>query len=148
MQSASGGGGVTGDQVIGFIGTAATTLDYAYTANEALKEIGVGVIKLGATATRVLGSAGYVAAGANTYLNYKSMQYGEISGERFSYRTAATVAAIGVGVYFGAVPAALVGGLGWTGEKMYDAATYLWYETSWQISNFENALKSGWYPGK
>ncbi|HVW98377.1 MAG TPA: hypothetical protein VHA56_20590 [Mucilaginibacter sp.] len=51
----------------------------------------------------------YVGAPLNTYLDYKSMQNGEIGAGRFSYRTAGTAVGIGVGAYFGA----LVSGLGW-----------------------------------
>ncbi len=76
------------------------------------------------------------------------MQKGAISGVRFSYRTVGTGVAIGVGIYVSAVPGAIVGGTFWAGEQVYDGLKYCWDQTFNFIQDFENGLKSGWYPGR
>ena len=103
---------------------------------------------LGGT-TKVIGKSGYVAAAAGTYLDYKAMQSGEISGGRFSYRTVGTGIGLGVGISFGAIPGAVVGGLSWAGEQMYDGAVFAIDKIGQFFDNVENAMRSGtWLPGQ
>lgn len=149
IASAAGQGGINVDKVVGYVGAIAATIDYTYTANEVLKEISTKAVNVGAKTGKVLGSAGYVAAGASTYINYRSMNDGEISTSLFSYRTVGTGVAIGVGIYVGAVPAALVGGSVWVGEQMYNGVSLAIDKINQFCNDFNTAVSSGkWYPGK
>ncbi len=97
---------------------------------------------------KVMGAAGYAGAALNTYVDYKSMKNGEIGEGRFTYRTAGTAVGVGVGVYFGAIPGTIVGGLGWAGEKSYDGFMIWLDATSKYVSDFNRGLSNGWYPGR
>jgi hypothetical protein len=155
----------------GGLGTANDWLGYAGYGEAGLSGVQMGMIeyrqslsissKIGtfsnfSTAYRALGTTGkvlggaatYVGAPLNTYMDYKSMQSGEIGGGRFSYRTAGTAVGIGVGAYFGAIPGAVIGGGFWAGEKMYDGYMYWQTQMSIYLTNFENGLKNGWVPGR
>jgi uncharacterized protein RhaS with RHS repeats len=101
---------------------------------------------VGITGKVLGGAATYVGAPLNTYLDYKSMQNGEIGAGRFSYRSAGTAIGIGVGFYFGAVPGATVGGLGWSGEKSYDAFNTWLDATAKYITDFNRAVSNGGRP--
>lgn len=103
-------------------------------------------------ASKTLGGVGYVGGGIGVYLDYKSLQSGEISLGRFGYRTGSLVASIytgaAIGGPWGAVGGAAVGGISIGCEYIYDNMLQpLWREVNYQIWNFENALKNGWYPG-
>lgn len=107
---------------------------------------GLGVV------SKISGRVGYVGGGLGTYLDYKSMQSGEIGIGRFGYRTGSFAAAIyagaAIGGPWGVVGGAAVGGISIGSEYIYDNMLQpLWREVNYQIYNFENALKNGWYPG-
>jgi RHS repeat-associated protein len=124
----------------------------------------IGTFSKFSSTYRLLGSTGKILGGASTYvgaplsigLDYSAMQNGQISGGRFAYRTTGTLSSIGGGALigsayggpWGAAGGALIGASFVAGEYIYNGATYIWNETLWQISNFENAIKSGWYPGR
>ena len=76
------------------------------------------------------------------------MENGEIGEGRFTYRTVGTAIGVGAGVYFGAIPGAIVGGLGWASEKSYDGFMGWLDATSKYVSDFNRGLSNGWYPGK
>lgn len=137
---------IDGDKV-GFVGTVATIVDYGYTGNELLKDIGNKSITFGAKTGKVLNSAEYFAAGASTSLDYKSMKCGEISGSIFSYRTVGTGIGVGVGIYVGAVPGTIVGGAFWAGEQMYNGIIFSIDKLSQLSNDFNRAVGSGtWHP--
>ncbi|OJW17962.1 MAG: hypothetical protein BGO48_15380 [Mucilaginibacter sp. 44-25] len=94
------------------------------------------------------GAATYIGAPLNTYIDLKSMQNGEIGLGRFSYRTTSTFLGIGVGYYFGPIPGAIVGGLGWATEKSYDGFMIWLNATGKYVSDFNRGLSNGWYPGR
>ncbi len=104
-------------------------------------------------ASKTLGRVGYAAAGVGVYLDYKSMKSGEISIGRFGYRTGSLGASVGTGAAvggpWGAAAGALVGGVSIGAEYVYDSFLVpIGREISYQIWNFEKALKNGWYPGR
>jgi hypothetical protein len=100
-------------------------------------------------AGKLIGGAGtYVAAPVSVYSDYQSMQGGEIGAGRFTYRTAGTAGGIAVGAYFGTVPAIVVGGSWWAGEKAYNGFMKWIDTTSRFIVDFNRAASNGWYPGK
>ncbi|WP_345104992.1 RHS repeat-associated core domain-containing protein, partial [Mucilaginibacter panaciglaebae] len=103
---------------------------------------------VGVTGKVLGGAATYVGAPLNTYLDYRSMQSGKIGAGRFSYRTAVTATGIGVASYFGPIPGAIVGGLGWAGEKSYNGFMLWLNATSKYLSDFNRGLSNGWYPGR
>jgi len=47
---------------------------------------------------------------------------------------------------WGAAGGALIGAGFVAGEYIFNGVKYIWTETIWHISNFEKAIKSGWYP--
>ena len=111
---------------------------------------------LGTTSKALGGAANWAGAPLTIYLDYGSMQSKEISTKRFAYRTSGTISSIGVGAAigsafggpYGAAGGAIISGGFMAGEYIYDGVNYIWDETLRQISNFENAIKSGWYPGR
>ena len=111
---------------------------------------------LGTSSKALGGAANWAGAPLTTYLDYSAMQNGEISGARFAYRTTGTVSSIGGGAAigwafggpYGAAGGAIIGAGFVAGEFVYDGVRNAWNLTINQISNFENALKSGWYPGR
>lgn len=122
----------------------------------------IGTFSKFSSTYRLLGTTGKVLGGASSYvgaplsigLDYNAMQTGQISGSLFAYRTTGTVTSIGGGALigsayggpWGAVGGVLIGAGFIAGEYIYNGAKYIWNETLWQISNFENAINSGWYP--
>jgi hypothetical protein len=124
----------------------------------------VGTFSKFSSTYRLLGTIGKVLGGASTYvgaplsigLDNSAMQNGQISGGLFAYRTTGTLSSIGGGTLigsayggtWGAAGGALIGASFVAGEYIYNGTKYIWNETLWQISNFENAIKSGWYPGR
>uniref|UniRef100_UPI00262643C6 hypothetical protein n=1 Tax=Hydrotalea sp. TaxID=2881279 RepID=UPI00262643C6 len=124
----------------------------------------IGTFSKFSSTYRLLGTTGKVLGGASTwvgaplsiYLDYNAMQNGQISGGLFTYRTTGTLSSIGSGALigsayggpWGAAGGALIGAGFVAGEYIYNGAKYIWNETLWQISNFENAIKSGRYPGR
>ncbi|MDD4972400.1 MAG: FG-GAP-like repeat-containing protein [Paludibacter sp.] len=104
-------------------------------------------------ASRSLGYVGYAGGLTGVYLDYKSLQSGEIGLGRFGYRTGSLGLSIytgaAIGGPWGAVGGAAVGGFSIGAEYIYDSVLQpLWREVNYQIWNFENALKNGWYPGR
>ncbi|EOZ96875.1 ATP binding protein [Indibacter alkaliphilus LW1] len=104
-------------------------------------------------ASKTLGRVGYAGAGVGVYLDYKSMQSGEISAGRFGYRTGSLGVSVGTGAAvggpWGAAAGATVGGISIGAEYVYDNFLVpVGREIRYQIWNFENALKNGWYPGR
>ncbi len=103
-----------------------------------------------------LGTIGYASAGVNTYVDYNSMRNGEISGGRFAYRTYGTYSSMVWGTVigselggpWGAVAGTTVGGGFWATEMMYDGYMQWRQQMSAYLANFENALRSGWLPGR
>ena len=133
------------DNTVGYLGTFATTIDYAYTANITLNEIGVSTLKLGTKGKILLGSAGYIAAGASTIIDYRDPK---ISASRFSYRFVGNAAALGVGYFSGiAVAGALTGGTFWAGEQTYDALIFCRNQYLQFSNDLNNAIQNGWRPG-
>ncbi|WP_439481639.1 DUF6443 domain-containing protein [Cyclobacterium plantarum] len=103
--------------------------------------------------SRILGRVGYTGAGLGVYLDYKSMKRGEISKGRFSYRTGGLAVSIftgaSVGGPWGAAAGAAVGGVTIGAEYILDNMLVpLGEEINYQMWNFENAIKNGWYPGR
>lgn len=104
-------------------------------------------------ASKTLGRVGYAGGGIGVYLDYKSLQSGEIGLGRLGYRTGSLGASIytgaAIGGPWGAAGGAAVGGISIGCEYIYDNMLQpLWREVNYQIWNFENALKNGWYPGR
>ena len=124
----------------------------------------IGTFSKFSSTYRLLGTTEKILGGASTYvgaplsigLDYSAMQNGQISDGLFAYRTTGTLSSIGGGALigstyggpWGAAGGALIGTGFVAGEYIYNGANYIWNETLWQISNFENAIKSGWYPGR
>lgn len=124
----------------------------------------IGTFSKFSSTYRLLGVAGKALGGASTYvgaplsigLDYSAMQKGKISGGLFAYRTTGTLSSIVGGALMGAsyggpsgaAGGALIGAVFVAGEYIYNGAKYILNETLWQMSNFENAIKSGWYPGR
>lgn len=118
-------------------------LDGINTELEVVHELGA-TSKVISTTTKILKPAGYVAIGVNTYIDARELYHGDISVERFSYRTAGTAAGIGVAAYFGAIPGACAGGLFYVGEKCWDGIT-LFID---KVSEAAGKIQSGeWIPG-
>jgi RHS repeat-associated protein len=108
-------------------------------------------------ASRTLGrGANIVGVPLTLALDYNDLQSGQISPERFTYRTTGLTLSLGTGAAIGASyggPWGAVGGafigLGFqAGEVVYDSLKWLYNETNRQINNFENGLNKGWYPGR
>lgn len=104
-------------------------------------------------ASQSLGYVGYAGGAASVYLDYKLWQSEKIGLGRFGYRTGSLVLSIytgaAIGGPLGAVGGAAVGGISVGCEYTYDNVLQpLWREVNYQIWNFENALKNGWYPGR
>jgi len=104
-------------------------------------------------ASRYFGYAGNAGAGLGFIMDTKAYADGEISLERYGYRTTGLGLSIGVGAAIGGPPGAAAGaGVGgvWSGaEYIYDSMLVpLWNQTINQIGNFESAIKNGWYPGR
>ena len=81
------------------------------------------------------------------------LRSGEIGAGRFTYRLGSLGTSIGVGSAiggpWGAVGGAAVGGISIGAEYIYDNYLVpLGNEIQYQIWNFENAIKGGWYPGR
>ncbi|MGY6561400.1 MAG: hypothetical protein ACXITV_04785, partial [Luteibaculaceae bacterium] len=104
-------------------------------------------------ASKILGRAGNVGAGAGFYLDTRSFATGELGLGRYAYRTSGLGLSIGVGAAVGGPPGAAagtaVGGI-WSGaEYIYDNMLVpLYNEVKFQIWNFERAIRNGWYPGR
>ena len=116
--------------------------------------IGYGNLGL---ATRGLGKLStYAGAPLTTYLDYRSMQAGEIGPGRFTYRLGGTGASIfggaligaEIGGAYGALGGAAIGGMFWAGEQSYDGIVWFGKQLSQGMVQTENALKNGWYPGR
>jgi hypothetical protein len=116
----------------------------------------IGYGRLG-FASRGLGALStYVGAPLTTYLDYRSMQAGEIGPARFTFRLGATAASIAgstligaeVGGPYGALTGAAISGASWAGEISYDGLKWFGREVSRGMIETENALKNGWYPGR
>ncbi|MCE2972282.1 MAG: hypothetical protein LW852_02440 [Sediminibacterium sp.] len=103
-----------------------------------------------------LNRAGYLGAGLNTYIDYKSMRSGEIGAGRFAYRTSGTLSSIFGGTAIGAQFGGPWGAVGGTlinvgflaGEQMYDGFMYRKTQMGIFLNNFENGLKNGWVLGR
>lgn len=100
------------------------------------------------TASKYLGAAGHVAAILGTVLDYNQMKNGQMSSARFGYNTTGTTVGIGVGIGVGAVPGAAAGGAFYIGQQMYDGYNWWAGQMSIYLTNIENGLKSGWFPGR
>ena len=138
-------------------------------------EGGIGAIQVGKAEYRpslslnqsykFLGSTRNVLGGATTYigiplsvgLDVNALNKGEISGGLFAYRTTGTLSSVLVaakvgaklGGPYGAAAGGLTAGLFVAGEHAFKGVKCVWNETLMQISNIENAIKSGiWYPGR
>jgi len=99
------------------------------------------------------GRLGTAGALVGVGYNINALSTGEIGTGRFVYRTGSIGASIGVGAAiggpWGAVGGAAVGGILTGFEYIYDNMLVpLGNEIQYQIWNFENAIKNGWYPGR
>jgi len=72
------------------------------------------------SSAKILGGTGTGLGLLTTYFDFQSMQSGEISPFRFSFRTIGTGAGITVGSIFGAMPGVIVGGGFYMMETLYD----------------------------
>jgi hypothetical protein len=105
-------------------------------------------------ASKTLGrSATYIGAPLTIGFDYSAYRNGEISGARFGYRTVSLGVSIGTGAAiggpWGAAAGAAVGGISIGAEYIYDNVLVpLGNEIQYQIWNFENAIRNGWYPGR
>jgi hypothetical protein len=104
-------------------------------------------------ASKSLGFVGYAGGLSVVYLDFISLQSGEIGLGRFGYRTGSFGLSIytgaAIGGPWGAVGGAAVGGISVGCEYTYDNVLQpLWREVNYQIWNFENALENGWYAGR
>ncbi len=100
------------------------------------------------TASKYLGAAGYGAAIVGTGLDINAYRNGQLSGARLSYNTLGTAVGIGVGIGVGAVPGAAAGGAFYAGQQLYDGYNWWVGQMSIYLTDFENGLKSGWFPGR
>jgi hypothetical protein len=108
------------------------------------------------TTGKILGRAGNAGAVAGAILDYRELKANKISPSRFTFRLTGAASSILGGALIGAKlggPYGALGGAGiglifTAGEIIYDGATWFWDETKKQIYNFENGIKSGWYPGR
>ena len=109
------------------------------------------VLKIGG---KYITIAGQGATVVGVYFDYQAYTTGDISGPRFSYRLgiAGTSTLVGakVGGPWGFVAGAVIGTIGWLGEKVYDVAIEPAFKyVGGQFDNMGNAINSGkWYPGK
>ncbi len=99
------------------------------------------------------GRLSYAGAGISLISNISKVRSGEIGLGRFSYRLgslgASIVTGAAIGGPWGAVGGAAVGGISVGVEYIYDNMLVpLGNEIQYQIWNFENAIKNGWYPGR
>jgi hypothetical protein len=144
VSSSSGQGRIDVDKTLSFIGTGATLLDGIKTEVDIARELGA-TSKVLPFISKALGPVGYVAIGVNTISDIRDYHNSELSGERFSWRTAGTVVGIGVTIYFGAMPGSVAGGLFYVGEKSYDAVN-LFID---KVSEAAADIQSGrWIPGQ
>ncbi|MCF8301816.1 MAG: hypothetical protein K9I94_00970 [Bacteroidales bacterium] len=105
------------------------------------------------TLGKIGGRLGYAGAGISLISDIGELRSGKIGAGRFTYRLGSLGTSIGVvsaiGGPGGAVGGAAVGGISIEAEYIYD--NYLvpfGNEIQYQIWNFENAIKGGWYPGR
>jgi hypothetical protein len=99
------------------------------------------------------GRLGTAGALVGVGFNINDLSTGEIGLGRFSYRLGSIGAAAGtgpaIGGPWGAVAGTAVGGISPGFEYIYDNYLVpLGNEIQYQIWNFENAIKNGWYPGR
>ena len=102
------------------------------------------------------GRAGYLSAGLNMYVDYKLWQSGEIGVNRFRYRSAGTLGSLGTGIVlglayggpWGAIGGAMVSGVSWAGEQMYDGYMDWNRQMSIFLTDFERGINNGWVPGR
>jgi hypothetical protein len=105
------------------------------------------------TLGKIGGRLGYAGAGISLISDIGELRSGEIGAGRFIYRLGSLSTSIGVGSAiggpWGAVGGAAVGGISIGAEYIYDNYLVpLGNEIQYQIWNFENAIKGGWYPGR
>jgi hypothetical protein len=120
-----------------------------------LPQFKIGYRRVG-FASRALGRAGTAGSLLSTYVDYNSMQSGEISPARFSYRLGGTAASIiGAGLIgaelggpYGALGGTAIGLIFVGGEMAYDGVVWFGNQLSQGMVRTENALKSGWYTGR
>jgi S1-C subfamily serine protease len=107
--------------------------------------------------TRGLGGLStYVGAPVITYMDYQSMQAGEIGPGRFTFRLGGTASSIAggtligaeIGGPYGALAGAAISGVSWGAEKSYDGLKWFGNQLSNGMIQTENALKNGWSPGR
>ena len=99
------------------------------------------------------GRLGTAGALVGVGFNINDLSTGEIGLGRFFYRLGSIGAAAGTGAAiggpWGAVAGIVVGGISTGFEYIYDNYLVpLGNEIQYQIWNFENAIKNGWYPGR
>lgn len=116
------------------------------TFSSTYRGLGVASKTLGRTAT-------YIGAPLSIGLDYSAYRSGDISLGRFGYRTGSLGVSIGTGAAiggpWGAAAGAAVGGISVGAEYIYDNFLVpLGNEIQYQIWNFENAIRNGWYPGR
>lgn len=138
----------TAETYMGYLGKAGNGLDilakgadYSKTFSKFAPALEIGGKTIGAVDI-------YVGAPLSVGVNAYELHEGEIGVGRFSFRTAVTGIGIGVGSYFGAIPAAAVGMVGYIGEKSYDGATWFFGQFSQAVGQLNRALNNGWLPGK
>jgi hypothetical protein len=100
------------------------------------------------TASKYLGAAGYGTVILGTGLDINAYRNEKLSGARLSYNTLGTAVGIGVGIGVGAVPGATAGGAFYVGQQLYDGYNWWVGQMSIYLTNFENGLKSSWFPGR
>lgn len=105
------------------------------------------------TLGKIGGRLGYAGAGISLISDIGELRSGEIGAGRFTYRLGSLGTSIAVGSAiggpWGAVGGAAVGGISVGAEYIYDNYLVpLGNEIQYQIWNFENAIKGGWYPGR
>jgi hypothetical protein len=99
------------------------------------------------------GRLGTAGALVGVGFNINKVRDGKMGLGRFLYRSgsigAATLTGAAIGGPWGAVAGTAVGGISTGIEYLYDNYMVpLGNEIQYQIWNFENAVKNGWYPGR
>jgi len=100
------------------------------------------------TASKYLGYAGNLGVGVSTYIDYQDLQTGanEMTQGRFYYNLTGNALGLAVSIGFGAGPGILVGGSFYLAQAFYDGYNYSARQLSIGVTNFNNAINSGWKP--
>ena len=86
-------------------------------------------------AGRMMGTLGTAAGVASLWIDYKTMQNGDISTSRFGYHAVSFSVSVAIGASVGGVYGAAAGGLFWSGEMLYDHIIVPVFDMYWQLEN-------------